>query len=58
MNEVARCAQIALGIAAVTASSSEPVALADPGTGAGWGCSWTGTGTWSERSDPGRRPLP
>jgi hypothetical protein len=39
MNEVARCAQIALGIAALTAPapSAEPVALADLGTGAGLG---------------------
>lgn len=37
MNEVARCTQIALGIAAVAASSPEPVALADLGTGAGLG---------------------
>ena len=36
MNEVARCAQIALGIAA-TASPGAPVALADLGTGAGLG---------------------
>ena len=35
MNEVARCAQIALGITAVT--GPEPVALADLGTGAGLG---------------------
>jgi hypothetical protein len=38
MNEVARCTQIALGIAAATAGSGgEPVALADLGTGAGLG---------------------
>lgn len=36
MNEVARCAQIAMGIAA-TASPGRPVALADLGTGAGLG---------------------
>jgi len=36
MNEVARCTQIALGIAA-TADSREPIALADLGTGAGLG---------------------
>jgi hypothetical protein len=36
MNEVARCAQIAVGIAAV-APPAEPVALADLGTGAGLG---------------------
>jgi len=36
MNEVARCAQIALGVAA-TASPGAPVALADLGTGAGLG---------------------
>ena len=36
MNEVARCAQIALGIAA-TAPGHEPVGLADLGTGAGLG---------------------
>lgn len=36
MNEVARCAQLALGIAA-TASPGAPVALADLGTGAGLG---------------------
>jgi hypothetical protein len=40
MNEVARCAQIVSGIAAVTAESAgsvEPVALVDLGTGAGLG---------------------
>ena len=39
MNEVARCTQIALGIAALTgpAARAEPVALADLGTGAGLG---------------------
>jgi hypothetical protein len=37
MNEVARCSQIALGIAATSGSSSDPVALADLGTGAGLG---------------------
>lgn len=37
MNEVARCAQIALGIAAVAGPAAEPVALADLGTGAGFG---------------------
>jgi hypothetical protein len=37
MNEVARCAHIALGIAAATAGSDEPVALVDLGTGAGLG---------------------
>ena len=36
MNEVARCTQIALGIAA-TAPPGEPVALVDLGTGAGFG---------------------
>ncbi|HVT70994.1 MAG TPA: DUF2332 domain-containing protein [Trebonia sp.] len=35
MNEVARCAQLALGIAAVSAGSGDPVALVDLGTGAG-----------------------
>jgi hypothetical protein len=37
MNEVARCTQIALGIAAVSAGSAGPVALIDLGTGAGLG---------------------
>jgi len=37
MNEVARCAQIALGIVAATAGSDGPVALVDVGTGAGLG---------------------
>jgi hypothetical protein len=36
MNEVARCTQIALGIAA-TGTSADPVALVDLGTGAGLG---------------------
>jgi hypothetical protein len=36
MNEVARCTQIALGIAA-TAPPADPVALVDLGTGAGFG---------------------
>jgi hypothetical protein len=44
MNEVARCAQIALGIAA-TASPAAPIAPVDLGTGQGWGCSLTATGT-------------
>jgi hypothetical protein len=37
MNEVARCTQVALGIAAATASRAEPVTLVDLGTGAGLG---------------------
>jgi hypothetical protein len=37
MNEVARCAQIALGIAAVTRPATGPIALVDMGTGAGLG---------------------
>ena len=37
MNEVARCTQIALGIAATKGESSDPVALVDLGTGAGLG---------------------
>ena len=37
MNEVARCAQIVLGIAAATNGSGGPVALVDLGTGAGLG---------------------
>jgi len=37
MNEVARCTQIALGIAAATAGRDEPVTLVDLGTGAGLG---------------------
>jgi hypothetical protein len=37
MNEVARCAQVVLGIAAVSAGSAGPVALVDLGTGAGLG---------------------
>ncbi|HXW45929.1 MAG TPA: DUF2332 domain-containing protein [Streptosporangiaceae bacterium] len=37
MNEAARCAQVALGIAATAASPAEPVALVDLGTGAGLG---------------------
>ena len=37
MNEVARCAQVALGIAAVTGPAAAPVALVDLGTGAGFG---------------------
>jgi hypothetical protein len=37
MNEVARCAQIALGIAAVADPAAGPIALADLGTGAGLG---------------------
>jgi hypothetical protein len=37
MNEVARCAQIALGIAAVTGPAAAPTALVDLGTGAGLG---------------------
>ena len=37
MNEVARCTQIALGIAAATVSPADPVGLADLGTGAGLG---------------------
>ena len=37
MNEVARCTQIALGIAVASAGSAGPVALVDLGTGAGLG---------------------
>jgi hypothetical protein len=37
MNEVARCAQIAYGIAATIRSRTAPVALVDLGTGAGFG---------------------
>ena len=37
MNEVARCAQIALGIAATSGESADPIALVDLGTGAGLG---------------------
>ena len=37
MNEVARCAQIALGIAAVSGAATAPTALVDLGTGAGLG---------------------
>ena len=37
MNEVARCTQIAVGIAAASAGSAGPVALVDLGTGAGLG---------------------
>ncbi len=37
MNEVARCAQIVLGIAAAAIGSGGPVALVDLGTGAGLG---------------------
>ncbi len=37
MNEVARCTQIALGIAAASGRSPGPVALVDLGTGAGLG---------------------
>ena len=37
MNEVARCTQIAVGIAAASAGSADPVALVDLGTGAGLG---------------------
>jgi hypothetical protein len=37
MNEVARCTQIALGIAATMGSGAEPAGLVDLGTGAGLG---------------------
>ena len=37
MNEVARCAQIVLGIAAASAGAAGPMALVDLGTGAGLG---------------------
>lgn len=37
MNEVARCSQIAWGIAATSAGSDDPAALVDLGTGAGLG---------------------
>ena len=45
MNEVARCTQIALGIAA--APPGGPVALVDLGTGRASACTWTGTATGS-----------
>jgi hypothetical protein len=47
MNEVARCTQVVLGIAAASAGSEGPVALVDLGTGPGSGCTWTATGTGS-----------
>ncbi len=37
MNEVARCTQVALGIAATTGPEQGPIALVDVGTGAGLG---------------------
>jgi hypothetical protein len=37
MNEVARCAQVALGIAATAGSTADPIGLVDLGTGAGLG---------------------
>jgi hypothetical protein len=37
MNEVARCAQLVLGIAAASTGAGDPVALVDLGTGAGLG---------------------
>jgi hypothetical protein len=37
MNEVARCTQITIGIAAVTSPAAESIALVDLGTGAGLG---------------------
>ena len=37
MNEVARCTQIALGIAATSGESPDPIVLVDLGTGAGLG---------------------
>jgi hypothetical protein len=37
MNEVARCTQVALGIAAATASRAGPISLVDLGSGAGLG---------------------
>ena len=46
MNEVARCTQIALGIAAA-APPGGPVALVDLGTGPASACTWTGTATGS-----------
>ena len=47
MNEVARCTQIAVGIAAASAGSAGPVALVDLGTGAGLGLQLTVTATGS-----------
>ena len=52
MNEVARCTQIVLGIAAASGGSAGPVALVDLGTGAGLGLQLdryryrVGTGTY------------
>ena len=52
MNEVARCTQIVLGIAAASGGSADPVALVDLGTGAGLGLQLdryryrVGTGTY------------
>ena len=37
MNEVARCTQVALGIAATAGAGTEPIGLVDLGTGAGLG---------------------
>src|SRR5580704_245579 len=58
MNEVARCTQIALGIAAASAGSADPVALVDLGTGAGLGLQLDhyryriGTGTYGPAGAP------
>jgi hypothetical protein len=46
MNEVARCTQIALAIAATAASRTDPVALVDLGTGAGLGLQLDRYGYW------------
>jgi hypothetical protein len=57
MNEVARCTQIVLGIAAASGGSADPVALVDLGTGAGLGCNWTVTGTgWGPTRTGRQRP--
>jgi hypothetical protein len=58
MNEVARCTQIALGIAATSAGSTGPIALVDLGTGAGLGLQLDryryriGTGTYGPAGAP------
>ncbi len=58
MNEAARCTQIALGLTAASAGSTDPVALVDLGTGAGLGlqldrCRYRiGTGTYGPAGAP------
>ncbi len=53
MNEVARCAQIARGVAATAAARADRSGWRTWAPAPGWGCSWIGTATCWAREHPG-----